>query len=249
MWNTPMYSTSKLTVELREIVESGVNVWDFEYPSFYSGDDKTAFEQKVLDHYWFRQIGQETTGRFLHYFRARIREIMPYYIKMYESVEIMNQLDNPFDNVDIVETFEQTSSGTQSGTNSEKDSASASGSQKVSGSDSRTGSEDKTHKYSNTPQGSISNLDRYLTEGSVDENTSTDNGTSEQSGTSESESSSERSGTHSTTSEETLKHTYTKKGNQGVNTYAHDMNEFRTSIIDVDMMIINQLQDLFLAVY
>ena len=36
-------STTKLTVELRELVENGVNVWDFDYPSYYKDEQKTAF--------------------------------------------------------------------------------------------------------------------------------------------------------------------------------------------------------------
>ena len=47
----------------------------------------------------------------------------------------------------------------------------------------------------------------------------------------------------------TVSHTLTRKGNQGVNTYAHDMIEFRQSIIDVDRQIIDDLNDLFLMVY
>ena len=49
------YNT-KVTVELGDIVESGVDIWAFEYDSYYQGDAKTAFEQKVIDHFRFRQI-------------------------------------------------------------------------------------------------------------------------------------------------------------------------------------------------
>ena len=45
MFNLP-YSNSKVTVELRDVVESGVKVWDFDYPSYYEGEAKTAFEKK-----------------------------------------------------------------------------------------------------------------------------------------------------------------------------------------------------------
>ena len=61
------------------------------------------------------------------------------------------------------------------------------------------------------------------------------------------------SGTSETNTEstDTVEHTYTKIGNQGVNTYAHDMNEFRTSIIDVVNEIINdkRINDLFMLVW
>lgn len=211
------YSNTKVTVELRELVENGVDIWDFDYPSYYKGDEKKAFEQKVIDHFYFRQIGQETTGRFLHMFRSRIREIMPYYIQMYKSVEIMGAIKDPFGNVDIIETFTQTTKGKG------QSSTTAHG---------KTDS-DNEHRFSNTPQGSIENIDEYLTEGAKD-NSSTINDTRANS---------------SASNEETVTHEFKKTGNQGVNTYAHDMIEFRESFINVDMMIINELNDLFLLVY
>ena len=225
MWNSTMYDTTKLTVELRELIENGVHIWDFEYPSYYKGEEKLAFERKVTDHFYFRQIGSETVGRFIHQFRSRVREIMPRYIEMYKSVELMKELDNPFDNVDIVETYDEMTTG------------SASGSSTGTGSASGSGDSNAVRKFSNTPQGSIDNLDKYMSEASRD----TADNTFENSNSSEASSNSESSGT--------VTRTLTRKGNQGVNTYAHDIIEFRQSIIDVDMMIINDLNCLFLGVY
>lgn len=261
MWKTTLYETSKLTIELRDIVNNGdnsVDIWDFDYPSYYSGKEKTDFERKVIDHFYFRQIGQETVGRFLHMFRTKIREIMPFYVQMYKSVEIMNNIEDPFGNVDITETYQETRTGKQEGTTEGSttgtSSSTATSSTETSGTDSKTGTESKVHKFSDTPQGNIANLDDgYLTEASKDDNNVTDR--TESSGASSAESSG--SGTTSETTEgnttldttETIEHTFKKKGNQGVNTYAHDMIEFRQAIINVDMMIINDLNELFLGVY
>lgn len=268
MWETSLYNTTKLTLELRDIVDNGensVDIWNFDYPSFYKGDEKKAFERKVIDHYYFRQIGQETVGRWMHYFRSRIREIMPYYIRMYESVKLMDDLENPFDNVDVVETFEQETQGTGTAETSGSGTSESSGSDtdKTTGTESssstneKTASEDKTHKYSNTPQGEISNIETHMSEASVDENTNsekvessgTGNTETNRTGSSTSSSTSSSTGESSTSHNETIRHTLTRKGNQGVNTYAHDIMEYRKSLIDVDMMIINNLQDLFLGVY
>lgn len=237
MWRTTLESTSKLTLELREVVAGGVDLWDFEYPSYYKDAQKAEFEKKVIDHYYFRQIGQETVGRFLHMFRSKVREIMPYYIDMYKSVEIMHGLENPFDNVDVLETFEQETTDSASGESSSNTSGTASS----TGNHGSTG--DSEHRFSNTPQGSIDNLDSYLTEASRDNNTTSDTSetSSETSATSEGSSSSESSGT--------VKHTLHRKGNQGVNTFAHDIIEFRKSIINVDEMVINELNCLFLGIY
>ena len=221
MWKSTLYNTTKVTIELRELVENGVNLWDFDYPSYYKDDMKKAFEQKVIDHYYFRQIGQETVGRFLHCFRTKVREIMPRYLDMYKTVEIMNNLDNPFDNVDFVETYQGATTGSSSGSQTSNGSSSD-----VVDSSSHT-----DHRFSDTPQGSIDNVERYVTNAGISN--------SQSEGQSSQESSNEGTNTY----------TLTKKGNQGVNTYAHDMIEFRQSIIDVDMMIINDLNDLFLGTY
>lgn len=215
------YYNSKVTAELRDIVEAGVNIWDFDYPSYYNGSAKTEFEQKVIDHFYFRQIGQETTGRFLHMFRARIREIMPYYLQLYHTEQIMREIEDPFGNVDITETFEEKSEGSTTG--------------ETSGDSSSTTAGGTTHKFSNTPQGEISNLDAYLTEASVDDNEET--------------ASAETSARSSGTEENTITRTVHRKGNHGVNTYAHDMLEFRQTLINIDMQIIADLNCLFLGVY
>lgn len=235
--------TTRVTVELRDILtgDHPVDLWAFDYPSYYEGEAKRAFEQKVIDHFYFRQIGAETVGRWLHMFRSRMREIMPYYMQMYKSVEIMNGISDPFGNIDITETFEQTAAGNRTGNTTGK----SSGTQTSETSGSREETVNKEHRFSNTPQSSIDNLDNYLTEASRDTDTASASDT-------HSTNTSDESNTEGTTSEETsntVTHTLTRKGNQGVNTYAHDMIEFRQSFIDVDMMIINNLQDLFLMVY
>lgn len=224
MFSLP-YSNSKVTLELRDVVESGVKVWDFDYPSYYQGEQKTAFEKKVLDHYWFRQIGQETVGRWLHMFRARVREIMPLYIQYYHSVELMDAQKDPFEAYNLTETFEKS---TQS-----------SGSSRNTGSASTENGETSTrdHRFSNTPQGSLDNLDKYLTEASKDTDTNNHNGTA--SSESESESTGEGSETY----------TLTRKGNIGVQPLGKEVQALRDSYINVDMMIIEELNDLFLGIY
>ncbi|MEE0930478.1 MAG: hypothetical protein UIM53_05715 [Acutalibacteraceae bacterium] len=245
MWTTPMYDTSNLTVELREIVDSGVDIWDFDYPSYYEGTQRMEFEQKVIDHYYTRQIGQETVGRWLHMFRTRIREIMPYYIQLYKSQALMDSIEDPFGNVDITETFEQTTTGKSSseGSGTTTDSSEGSGTTHSN----QTDNVDKLHKLLVTPQGSVDNLEGYLTEATTDKDKMT--ATLESSTTTTNSSEGTTATTNSSESEGTVKHTFTKKGNQGVNTYAHDMKELRETFLNIDLQIINELKDLFLQVY
>ena len=234
------WDNTGVTVELGDIVASGVDVWAFDYPVpadtvHYNGKtakvpfDKQAFEQKILDHYRFRQIGQETVGRWLHYFRTRIREIMPYYVQLYEFEAKWFNVDDPLESYNLVETFEETShgSGTVTSSGSSENTSESSG------------GVEHERKYSDTPQGSISNLDNYMSEASR-ENTDS-SGTATVSGSDSSESSSQNTGNTS--------HTLTRKGNIGVQPLGGEVKNIREAFINIDLMVINELKDLFLQVY
>lgn len=214
------WNNTGVTVELRELVESGINIWDFDYPSYYRGEEKEAFEKKVIDHYYFRQIGQETPARWLHYFRSRILEIMPYYNQLYESVDLMMSQD-PLEIYNLKEEYTENTTGTGKVASTGK-----------TESETATGG---TKKFSNTPQGSIENLDSYMTEATVSDAHETEKASSDSSGTSEN------------TGEK--KYTLSRKGNIGVQPLGQEINVYRSALINVDTMIIDELKDLFLLVY
>lgn len=230
---------------------------------------------KLLNHHKYKEIGFETPGRFFDELEITMNEIMPLYNEMYKTVEIMADLENPFDNVDITESFEQTRSDTSesegmasntsssNATNGSTTSQEATGSATSSENSSGNGTESNIRKHSDTPQNSIGNYDSYLSEYTKEEkstnqsaetsgmssNESTSNITNE--GTSETSEEGQSTSSSSSTSSGTLSHTFKKKGNQGVNTYAHDMNEFRTSIIDITNQIINdeRINNLFMLIW
>ena len=257
MWKTSLYSTTKLTVELRELIENGVNIWDFEYDGYYKDEAKRAFEQKVIDHYFFRQIGSETVGRFKHEFKTKIREIMPYYKQLYESVDLMANVGDPFEAYNLTETFERSTTANGKVNGSESSETSASGNTETT----RTASGDEKHdqtantktRFSDTPQGSIENLDTYLTNATIVDGTTGDTSerSEESSESSESSSSGTSSGSHSTTSEDsgTESYTMTRRGNIGVQPLGQEMEYYRKALLNVDMMVINELNELFLLVY
>ena len=238
----PYYNTD-VTIELRKIVDSGVDIWDFEYPCFYAGEEKKKFEQKILDHYAFRQIGQETVGRWLHYFRTRMREIMPYYNQLYKSVEIINAKEDPFESYNLTEEYTREHSDSGSSTASGSATSETENTEKVS--DLTAGL--KTRAHSDTPQGSIGGvvtLD-YLTDYTKEDDdlSRTVNGTTTEAG------SSETSATQSSEGSGNEHYTLTRRGNIGVATLGEEMQKYRAALLNVDMMVINELKDLFIQVY
>lgn len=251
-----LYDNTGVTVELNDLIQNGVDIWAFDYPVpaktvTYNGKtaqvpfDKDVFQQKILDHYRFRQIGQETVGRWLHYFRTRIREIMPYYVQLYEFEAKWFNVDDPLESYNLTETFEESSSGsgTVTSSGSSENTSESSGTNTTT----KTGTVDHERKFSDTPQGSIENLDNYMSEATL-ENTDTSEtgndtstGTATVSGSDSSESSSENTGTTS--------HTLTRRGNIGVQPLGTEVNNIRDAFINIDLMVINELKDLFLQVY
>lgn len=92
---------SKYTVQLRWIVEQELDDkklkhseenWEAVYEKLGLNDypifDESHREElnnKIIRHYYFREIGYETVAMFAWKFRALMFEIMPYYNKLYES--------------------------------------------------------------------------------------------------------------------------------------------------------------------
>lgn len=208
---------------------------------------------RLLNHYKYREIGFETIGMFLDELKITMGEIMPRYNELFKTVVTMANLPNPFDNVDVVETFSEerkTNSTTDSSTGTET-SSTATDTTTTTG----TASSYNKHINSKTPQDKLSvpaeGIDSvdYADEAQWNKDSSTTGGSSSSDGATTATSDSQSNTTNE--GSETVEHTYTKKGNQGVNTYAHDMNEFRTSIIDVVDQIVNdrRIRELFMMVY
>lgn len=252
---------TKETLELRDLIENGVDIWNFEYPSYYKGEEKMAFEKKVNDHFYFRQIGAETVGRFLHHFRRTMREIMPLYIQRYKSVELMDDPEiRPLDNYNMIEEFEQDNaesetaerSGTTSGTGTTTGSSSGGGTKIVNDKQDHLGTQHDTpqSQLSMSLKVGVVEIDHASQlDQSVDQNNSQETSNANES----SETSSETSGTSEESSDITKTgnqtHRLTRRGNIGVTTYADLLKGYRESFLNIDMEIINELEICFLGVY
>lgn len=89
------------TVELRDIVEHGINIFDFPY-DFYSEEKKRDFENKFIKHFYFREIGCETVERFKWYLEDKMNTVFPYYNELLKSATIKYDV---LDNYKLTETY------------------------------------------------------------------------------------------------------------------------------------------------
>ena len=126
------------TVELRKICEiytrAEVENWfkDYELSDFLTSEQINTIEEAgiwnkdklakmIVNHYYMREIGQETIGLFVHYAKVTMEELMEEYLPLIYSSAI--QYD-PLVNVDYTESFARS----QNLTNSSSSSSSSEGS-------------------------------------------------------------------------------------------------------------------------
>lgn len=103
---------AKYTVELRDIVESGLKIFNFNY-EFFDEAKKPDFEQKFIDHFFFREIGTETVGRFQHYLKVKCQEVLPYYNVLFQTALYEYDVKN---NYNLTETFTKTTTNAKTAT-------------------------------------------------------------------------------------------------------------------------------------
>lgn len=150
---------NQTTLTLRECLTNGACLFDTEnrYP-IWKEEDRAELEEKIISHYWMRQIGFETFGRFRYELNVRMREIMPGYVKRWDTTQFKY---NPIENYNMTEGSEDNTrtKDTSTGTSS-------------------VNSMDKT---SDTPLSEVSNIDDYMTNVNQSENkgqsTNTNDGT------------------------------------------------------------------------
>lgn len=195
-------------------------IWNFTCGWHYTGNAQKAFEDKVIDHFRFRQIGFETPGRFIFEFQKKFKEIMPYYLQLYHSAELMDAIEDPLENYSMVEESSSTGSSSASGSGSHNTINNVG---------------ERTRKHLDTPQGRIANLsDGYMSYADRDAAvTDTESGNESNESSVESEAST----------------TLTRHGNIGVTTYAQMLEGLRQTFLNIDMMIIDEIDELFLQTF
>lgn len=250
-------------------------VFDFDFPIF-DESYRNVLETKILRHYYTREIGLETVGLWKLKLETKLTEIMPFYNQLYKS-ELLTF--NPFYDVDLTrdhkltreETAKQkgtinTSEDSNTDENTTQDNTSDTTINNTTGSTSEENAgASKQHydKYSDTPQGSLTNVqnDTYLTNARMVTDTDTQTGKTTVSGNDESKGNTTSNTTAETSSQtrrdvdvnstndrdinsldDYIEHV---KGKNGGASYSTLLKEFRDTFLNIDMMIIEELGELF----
>lgn len=206
---------------------------------------RTDLPKKILRHYYTREIGYETVGLWKFKLNAKMNEIMPYYSKLYESAEllIIDENNNPINDVDYtreITTDDGKIISSSSQTNNERNRNSQNAGNSIT-------NDDTWNKFQDTPQGRIADIKAgtYLSNAReiTDENESAYvDSSNEQDNQVVNDVSNGIENRNVNTTE-------TVKGKMFANSKAKLLKEYRDTILNIDMMIINELNDLFMLLW
>ena len=96
------------TTQVKNLIASDFDFGLDTYPIFDEAY-RDGLNQKILDHFYFREIGFETAGMFRKRLQIKLNEIMPYYNKLYQS-ELLTF--NPLYTIDVNKEYTKKLDGT-----------------------------------------------------------------------------------------------------------------------------------------
>ena len=185
------------------IAKAAPVVFNFDWPIFDEAY-RLGLEEKILRHYYTREIGEETVGLWKLRLEDRLNLVMPKYNQLYESAKLEF---NPFYDVDYTRQGTNSGEGTSSGTTNS------------------TGN----NMHSDTPQNGLESVlsGKYLTDADV----------------SNGESSSSSQNSSSGEFQESI------KGKMPGTSYSRLLKEYRQTFLNIDRMVVDELNDLFMGVW
>lgn len=222
------YDESQGGMKVKDILaESWPKIFDFDFPIF-DEEYRSVLCQKILKHYYTREIGFETVGLWKLKLDTKLNEIMPYYNDMYLSAQMK------YDPLRDADYYREHVGSDESNTDS-------TGTTNRSGSGNDSNSSTDYRLYSDTPQGALTGVDRenYLT--NATKNTHSGNGSN-----SYNEDTDNVNNVAFNSTDEYTDHIYGKFPGRS---YASIIKEYREALINVDMMVINELSDLFMKLW
>ena len=199
------------------ITQAAPLIFDFNFP-FYTDDanERLLFEEQFIRHYYTREIGAETFGWWKLRLQDKLFEVMPRYKQLYD-------LDQQKYSIYETTTMKRSITG---GRNSETNSNSNASSEN---------SRQTDDMYSDTPQGSLTNVKagQYLSDYRYTDDNS--------GGSNKLQSTSTDVITHDTTE--------LWSGKSGNESYASIKMMERKAIININKMLIDEFETLFMGVF
>ena len=215
---------AKYTITIKTLIDNNFDFQMTQYPIFDENYRETL-NHNILYHYYENEIGFETAPLFRLYLNQKLNEIMPYYNELYKAQKQILDNELLLNNVNLTESLNR-NNNTDTKTKSN------------STSNSNAQSNDK-NLFQDTPQGTISQTD-------IDNQTWATNLTLNKNNTTNNINDSSNSTGNSKTVEDYIK---TIKGNNGNKFNIDLLNDIKNKLMNIDMMIIEELNELFMQIY
>ena len=212
---------AKYTTTIRNLMDNNFDFGLKDYPIF-DEEYRELLNNKILMHYYMDEIGFETAGLFKVYLNNKMNEIMPYYNELYKKQKDL--LLNFDKTTNLTETFTRDNT---TDTNTKSNSTS-----------SNTANGSSKNVYQDTPMGSITeqDIDNY------------DHASSQEFNKNQNTSSIEDNSNLTGKATSLENYIRTKTGNNGRLYGIEILKMIKNNYMNIDEMVINELQDLFMGI-
>lgn len=218
------------------------------------------FQEQFLYHFYQREIGSETIGQFKLWLRSKFITIMPYYEQLYKTTLIKYNITDTVDMYREIRGEDNSEKARNEKTLTSAQGEDTTNSKSYNASevkDNTSSSGDTVNKFSDTPQGSLMSVEagNYLTNATIEDRNENTESKTESKGGNESISRNEKQESENRVfsgGEKENKNTTTNEhwhGKEGGVTYAELIKQAREAIININKMIIDECEPLFMQVF
>lgn len=150
---------SRYTLEFRTLVDDkDFVIFDFDY-NLFDNSLKPEFEVLFCEYFYFRDIGHETVDRFKFELRNKLNMLYPYYKEYWKTVKQV-EVEKFMETKDLHETFTRTVEGEVLHNSTSNQNSTMNQTNK------------NTSKFSDTPRGEIGNIEKFMSQASVNDDNS-----------------------------------------------------------------------------
>ena len=227
---------ANFTIELKKIANRPAVKEALQGYQLFDESHREKLNNKILAHYWYYEIGHETVDMFVFQLRIKLNEIMPYYNELYKSAA---QEYSILDQFNVVNT--STQDGKQIGTTSVDNNVTAN-SEASQDSNNVNNAKSRAVGYE-LPQTRLSGDENYGT--NAQDSLSSGDTTSHSSGVNRENTTGSTLSKNDSTSKSQIESR--SRGRQASG--AQLVMEYRQAILNIDMMIIDELAELFMGLW
>ena len=214
------YSESQGGMNVNQVLDTSWNrIFDNSW-SIFDEAYRSVLCKKILKHYYTREIGAEVVGLWVMWLNRRMGEIMPYYNQLYESEKLKFE---PLTDTDVITTSNRKIDTTADNLTTNNLTENSNGISR--------------DLYADTPQGALNGVESetYLTNARKisNDDTVSSSGTVDSKGSGNS-------------NDDYFERVTGKRGGEN---YSDMLRKYRETFLNIDMMVIKELDDLFLNLW